>query len=179
MSKVITITKNHKEFKSIEFVNKARSRDKIKPIFTILNFDNGKVMASDSRRLHISQTEIEENGFFEVVKATKSEIILVESGIQGQFPNVDQIIYSDEKIKDCEFSQEKVEISPLYGFFKVTAVLLRALSSKMMINLDYVKDALQDYAGAVTIICNPNDAMTPIQFNYDNGKAVIMPILLK
>lgn len=116
-------------------------------------------------------------GFYQVVKRTKSEMIIqkIESG--EDYPNVNDIIESfEDGLKDGE------EINFEYKSIQSgIAQTIRAMHEKVSIDTNYINDlflGLEDYI--VTTIVNKYDKAMPVKVIYDSRiTAYIMPMIIK
>jgi DNA polymerase III sliding clamp (beta) subunit (PCNA family) len=174
------ITKNEEAFNKFSWILRAVSKDKIKPIFCGLcveaQKDKTTIVASDSHRLHMATIDKIDllDGTYEIVKATKSEIVLGDL-IDGQFPNYKQVLF---KTSNESF---KITFNELCGGAQAMYTLARR---GVCIHPNYVKDAIIDNMNCVAAIKAdiPNekcDSISPVMFSGDLGVAVVMPIQMK
>jgi DNA polymerase III sliding clamp (beta) subunit (PCNA family) len=181
------LEKRYNGFQEISFVLRAAAKDKTKPIFTCLyvelNEKGEKVfVCTDSKRLNLfvdsegyfSEWEV---GFYEIIKNTKSEIVLNHTECEYQFPNYKQIIPQESKVFAVFNCRANIQISKFYqGFYETFS------GKSIGMNNDFLNDALID--GEI-VNCSTNEnmnycCMSPILFNYENNcKALVMPIQLK
>jgi hypothetical protein len=178
------LEKKYPNFTQLEFVLKARAKDKIKPVFNFLyveELEDGKKMfiCSDLRRLHAFTSDNEvfngefETGFYEVIKANKSEIILNKKEFDGTFPDWKQIFPKETKVF-AEFDKsETTRTAYFYHGFYITF----GTNYNMCINPEILKDAFID-GQFVKISIQEDYFLSPIVFRYDylNCFALVMPI---
>ena len=153
-------TKTESFFQELYWCLKARETDKNKPVFTGVYVDEENIVCSDSRRLHlISNHNVGlVSGLYEVIKYTKSEIVLGDQ-IEGRFPPYKAVL------KDIK---EKNEIKLSCGshddlLSKNICLLSRA---GVCLNVEYVRDATCYPAEKGTAFVNgPKD---PVLFKIDN-----------
>lgn len=170
------LSKQSEFFNDFKFVLAARSLDPIKPVFNHVFVDDDAIVCTDSRRLHMLTKDIREttgldNGFYEVVKETKSQIWLDKAEVAGDFPNYKQVIPDIEK-NDYLISEWEVQpitsnsrsISNFFtGFFKKFA-------KQIILNIDFLKP-LNDHFSIYA-----SEPMSPVLFVNETKKAVLMPI---
>jgi hypothetical protein len=166
---MIKLSSNSELFGDLSFVLRARSKDKIKPVFTLLcvtDLDGQRIAAcSDSRRLHFAPCEFEP-GLYEVVKSTSKEIILnLTDQEHGRFPDISKVIPTlDESWKKILVSWNK----PSNG---ARAMFILAKHG-ICINPKYIEDAVSDKTPVY--VSAPNN---PIFVVHGSGaKAILMPI---
>ena len=149
---------------------------------THLYINDNKLYSTDGKRLYIvdltdyALSTLPER-FYQVVKRTKSEMIIqkIESG--EDYPNVNDIIESfEDGLKDGE------EINFEYKSIQSgIAQTIRAMHEKVSIDTNYINDlflGLEDYI--VTTIVNKYDKAMPVKVIYDSRiTAYIMPMIIK
>lgn len=164
----------------INFVIAARSKDKIIPIFAYIYVDDENVVCTDSRRLHILKKEdftcfFEKNGFYEVIKATKKEIILNYAGDVneiGVFPNYNQVLWEKEDAsKSIEITFSEASAGAI-AFYRIMHDL------EFCLNPDFIYDAI-GWTDAEWTVRRKESYMSSVIFESGVMTAVIMPILVK
>ena len=95
MKEAIEITKRWDSFDKIHFVSAAVSKDTIRPVLQYIYVENGVATATDGFRLHEVTGVDLDDGYYSVIKRSKSSVLLqpVESGkeypaTQGIRPNL-------------------------------------------------------------------------------------------
>lgn len=174
---MIKITKKeHAQFKDIYQVIQARSTDTIKPVFYHVYVDEGgTLIATDSRRMHYTETDLDP-GFYEVVKCTKSEIILVPAGDIGQFPNWKQVAPDEKKLntRDEYKKEEGFDFTPFKPRLSRNYTdIVRCMPSTVTINIEFI----EKLDGAADVYINvEGKGMAPLVVKFKTWTAVIMPI---
>lgn len=133
-------------------------------------YSDGKanLIATDGKRLHcVNFTFGMPKGYYEIVKATKTEILLYrKDDMDVPFPDYEKIVPS---ITDAK---RKIENSSLYGP-QLVAQVIRALEPTDCINLDFLSDTTKDMNWKnVYFYCEGK----VIYFADDERFALIMPM---
>ena len=165
---MIRFTKSDEFFDSVRFVLRAReAKDKTKPSFTGLYSDGENIVCSDSRRLHFAPVKMQE-GLFEVIKNSASEIILGEQ-IDGQFPNYKQVIPSLDGIEPIKIRAWSNNAGASTAHYQIAA-------AGVCVNYSYLEDAIKDTESRTTYVTGPKSAAV-VQTNL--GTALVMPMEIK
>jgi len=177
---MIRLTRNNHNFEAVSWVvkgvaDKGETRRSLKCLQVkdgVITSTNGHIAlrAKLEKPNYIPITVIE-NGLYEVIKATKSEIIMDETTEELTFPNVDQVI------PDCVDMPFLVNSSNS-GFFSnrfvVTTDLIRVLPAGCTVNYDYIGTILN--GGAWVEFVAYKDIGKPIVFSGESRVAVLQPM---
>lgn len=182
MKSIMCINKYDPKYSVFEFLYQAISKSPIKPVFTGFYFDEGNIVTTDSRRLHLVYDESFknsfENGLFLVQKA-KDSFIITEN-IDATFPNYKQVLITDlvksKIIYTFPYSSLREDLIGRIIYY-VSKHLNATLNYSFLLDLLKIKKNNSDWH--IRII----DEKSPIQFEgYIKSfetKALIMPILIK
>lgn len=132
---MISLDKRQCGFEEVSFVAKARSKDPAREVLHNIQITPERICATDGRRLHFTKNSFDlETGLYQVVKATKSQVLLVPADSTNQFPDVDKVIPIANGLQTVEGNH----ISVSYTFL----VLKCHIKSRglITINFDYFKD---------------------------------------
>ena len=163
-------TKSDEFFDSIRFVLRAReTKDRRKPYFMGLYSDGENIVCSDSRRLHFAPVKLQE-GLFEVIKNTASEIILGEQ-IDVQFPNYKQVVPSLDDINP-------IKLAPWSSAHNsgASAAHYQLAVAGVCVNYGYLEDAIKDTESRITYVTGQK---SPVVIKTNLGTAIVMPIEVK
>jgi hypothetical protein len=121
-------------------------------------------MATDGCRLHIYTPEELplEQGYYEVLKNTKSELRLIPADCDQDYPDIERVTPDDEGLKSFD---------PKGSMWGDYAQIIRAFDEGS-INGDYLADALKDTDLSMFKI---KDYLSPLLLKGGNLTAVIMP----
>ena len=169
--KMIRFTKKGSEeeqsnFARVQYVIRAVSKDKCKPVFTRLYSDGGNIVGGDSHRLHIAPApENIPDGFYDIIKNTAQEIILEPSAVDGQFPKYKQVIPSGRP--------DPVELAVYDAKTGGARCVFELFTAGVCLNINYIADACKDNYGMTVSVAGDAE---PVVISSALGTAVIMPI---
>jgi len=164
---MIKILKNEGEekFKDFYFVTAALDKNTTNKNIKYLIVHDNKIICTDSRRLHILLETDLEKGFYEVIKRTKSEIILSKNKEDQTVVQYDQVIPTDlvnkKKIKWDEARILCVNISNLF----------KNLSDNNTIQIKF----LEDLQGTYDVYMEQFTNDLPVLFKNEKRMAILMP----
>lgn len=166
---LIEIEKKDPRFDAVRFCAVALTKDRHdkRGHNNNIRSKDGFLYGTNGKRLHVSQSDALEDGYYLVAKNTKSLIWLVKNDEEIQYPDFSDFLA-------IEFSSnEWLELPPghidcVYGF---VSAIIRKIPNEESINYNFVEDALQD------------DTFTPYVYKKDSqvvaGKKDSNPIILK
>jgi len=169
---MIKIEKTDKDFQAFKWVLRAKSSNPIKLVYTCLYSDGENVVCTESHRLHMIGLTMNKvpAGLYDVVSTAK-EILLIESKIDGLFPDYKQVLYKG--------AEKAAKLSPWIKSSNGATTLFDIMSKGFCVNPEYIKDACADCVDLQIIYHNIDNSMTPVQIFNDFGIAVIMPLEVK
>ena len=137
---------------------------------------DGTITATDGNRLHhlkYTNGRDYDNGFYKVIKRTKSSIILSynEESAKLNYPNIEALIEKPEGHEIIAQRKEDFKTGKIHSFYVYTEII-RALFENT-IDYEYLNDALaDDNEYTVTI----KDDTSPIHFEREDRIALLMPL---
>jgi hypothetical protein len=164
-------------FEAINYTIKAmygtKPSDSLKPTFCCLWVlslaGNTAFAASDTRRAHFVYINkgldlFEVGQAYEIVKATKSEILLVpyKSKHMADFPDILKVVPEHKEYIVAEWKEQSNGARVLFDIY----------NKGVCANPEYIKDAMHD---KTSIYYGAEDS--PLYFHSDNFNAVIMPVV--
>jgi hypothetical protein len=170
-----------KNFNGIDFVCKALSTDKTKIILNYIHVTEQYIYGSDGCRMHwINNSHNLKPGLYDIIKKTKTEIILSKSDTTAKYPNVEYLINQTNHFTETKYNNNNSLISlfTYYIFNKLgicadisflTDIYNHTNNNDITINYDpdKINNPLNTYDGA-------------IKFNWSNNyNALIMSIKIK
>ena len=163
---MIEFTKHEPITKQLYWVQKALTTKKDDPRkhVTHICVADEKIIATDGQRLHCyCENDVLINGFYAVVKATKTKIILDYKGSEIDYPESRDLFIVDEPLE--YFVVGGININASY------AKIIRSLKESTM-DFRYIEDLL---CLDEVFNCFTRDDESPIVFENDSKKAIIMP----
>jgi hypothetical protein len=168
---MIKIEKNqYEEFENFDFVLRAREKhkDNVFSFLLVTSIDEcAAIVCTDSKRLHYAFTKNEEyeSGLYEIIKHTKSEIVLdlIANQDDHQYPDIMNVIKDISKMTKSVINWNKRENG--------ASALFILANNQLCLNPEHVKDA-SGYQTKVFFTA-PDE---PVYFNNGIGHAIIMPI---
>jgi len=161
------ITKKNEDYKGIEWVLKARSKEITRYNMNFINVKDGEFIATDGHRLHIYKFTVQiEDGNYELINANSDEIIL-EISPNIEYPEWKHIIPSKEPTKIIEIRCYSKNLSVAY------TDLVRAVPNENTVNLDYFKDINSINNTVIFSVFEKNE---PIKFVSGRHRGLIMPM---
>ena len=83
----IELTKTDRRLSALRFVVSAIAKESSRYAIQYVNIEPGLAVATDGRRLHIAHLQHNwEPGLYEVLKSTKTTVILLKSDEEAKFP---------------------------------------------------------------------------------------------
>jgi len=162
--------KHHKDIKNIQFVLKARAKDATRPVLEcilVTTESNGDRIAvcTDGFRMHIAYIDGIGDGLYQVIKATKTEVILVPYTGEAKFPDYKQL--------KCEYDRQLCTIDCTDPKIAIAAVN-KHLPARLGIDYKYILDLDREFV----VYYGAEESTGPIQFTNGSAEAWIMPLLL-
>lgn len=163
----INLGKNHEEFntiaKAIKFLD-LKQKDTFRGM---LYFNAGTLYASDGKRMFKAPVKIAASGLFQVIKCTKSEIVLQADKSGEQAPEYEECYKRTPA--------EKLKIKNIY-FDVFAQKLIR--QTRMFFNLEYLRNIWEDLS-KTEIEINYGDATEPLKFRAKGQEMLLMPIIVR
>jgi hypothetical protein len=135
-----------------------------------LYINDSDIVCTDGHRLHLYKTDaIFENGVYEIIKNTKSEIILnkIESSIP--FVNYKSVIPDiTGKEADLEFDSIRITKDACLALYRIIK------HCDICLNIDFIKDACSHNASFFYATGQLNQVL--FKFHNETCLAVIMPL---
>ena len=156
-------------FRDINFVVSGLSKDKRETRLYSKNvkIENERMISTDGHQLRIAHEVPFENGYYEIPKKNKSEIILVKSNEDIMYPDYDNIINTDNhSIFVGGFCQDRTNIA-LTG-------LIRSMPEKLTIDIEKAISVIKDIDDTYEIYISA-EIGAPIYFNNHTKSAWLMP----
>jgi hypothetical protein len=169
---MIRLTKDNKNFPAVAFVTLAISLKHNLSTFRLLYIaDDHHAVGTDGHRLHqaplIDQEQITP-GLYEIIKCTKSEIILAKATTDAQYPDYKRLFPKGRQ----KHAVPMLLASTHFIDFAVAAVL-RALPAPQALHLPYLTDALSGAGEAFTVGLEGD----PVELFGTAGEyALVMPL---
>ncbi len=162
--------KNCAHTKELIFVAAAMSKDETRYALNFIYSTGERIVATDGHRCHLYAPEdcpLEE-GFYKVMKRTKTVIDLLKTEVDGQYPDFDRIIPKDEGLVGFStYTMEATNNAPLK-----LAEVLRGMATSA-ISIDFFLDAINHESISMF---RSGDGFEPIKFKGGFLTAVIMPL---
>ena len=156
---------NEEKFKDFYFVTAALDKNTTKENIKYLIVHDNKIICTDSKRLHMLLETDLEKGFYEVIKRTKSEIVLSKNKEDQHVVLYNQIIPTNladrKKIKWDEARILCVNISNLF----------KNLSDNNTIQIKF----LEDLQGTYDVYAEQFTNDLPVLFKNEKRMAILMP----
>ncbi|MCK5132078.1 MAG: hypothetical protein KAR40_08010 [Candidatus Sabulitectum sp.] len=167
-------------FAILSFLNTARDQSKqpFQPAYALINIGERLAMATDGHRVHwaaIDRLAGIEQGFYQVVKANKTTIIINKVDYQVTWPDAEGAIINYYK-DSPPLATVGIEPPPTTGEFKVMdhgrnlTKIYRAMPESVSLNPDYVLDASRE-----TTTCRVIRDDAPVFFDGEDCHAAVMP----
>ena len=133
-----------------------------------------KIVATDGHRLHIyTPTECPlEAGYYQVIKKTKTEIILNPVELDQEYPDFERITPDREGKKDFTLYQYDNGRTAAPNLESKYAEVIRALPSGT-INIKYFQDACLNSMTSFKV----TDGVSPVCLYGESLQAVVMPVM--
>ena len=177
---MLQLTKNMGDiFKNMSFISEAVSKDDIRPVLTCIFVDEENIVATDSHRLHLWKDYYEklniEPGLYEIIKKTKSEIVLEKSKINGEYPGYKTIL-PDMESKDTLYTQiTLIENSSGDKKLDLTRLAFSIYRFNIMLDIDFLKPIIE--LNFTTGYLKLEDQYTPVILKNNKGlTAFLMPL---
>lgn len=158
-------------FKDLFALIKARSDEETRYFMMGIQVESEKnrIMATDGRRVHIIENTADlEDGFYTVLLATKTKIVISLDPDRGQFPNIDRVIPDIEK-----YSRIKLEKwNRGNGFALFYCQLIDKTNSYF--SMPFIKDLPE---GEYEIYFDPENDHKSVLLRQGKFTAVIMPLM--
>ena len=167
---MIEFTKHESITKQLYWVQKALTTKKDDPrkYVTHICVADEKIIATDGQRLHCyCENDCLINGFYAVVKATKTKMILDYKGLEIYYPETRDLFIVDDDLKS--FVVGEYDISNSY------TNIIRSLKTHT-VNLQFIQDLLclnEEFH------CFTRNDESPIVFKNDSKKAIIMSMIAR
>lgn len=138
---------------------------------THIKVSDGTGHATDGRRAHIVNEMGIEDGFYKIVKTTKTKAEYYKIYEDHDYPNLNMIF---DKKKTCHFIHE----SGLGGEFIPTlyATIIRNMPEEMLLDYDYLRDACSTMNDIKLLIPASSNEWSPLFIENGTKQAVIMPL---
>lgn len=158
-----------------KFVCKALSDDETRYFLNFAYCDNGKLIGTDGRRIHILELgvnphDLKDKKFYRVLKATTKMVWLVElEEDPGTFPNYEKIIPGDDSTKVIEYhsiNKRRNDYSQNIG------KIMRLFDNGSAVNIKYLDDLPEGNIWEVRFYDNKSG----LKFIAGNKTAVMMPM---
>ena len=181
---MITLTKQEgysKDFiTALNFLYKGKSNDNIKPVFTGVFIEGNKAITTDSRRLHIIESDFIRDfpgGLYAFEKIKGGYIIMEE--IDGVFPDYKHVI-PEYKTDENGYKLRSIITSPIDGV-RVGRVLYHL---KHLVNADFVYDTVKGIDSEWSIYEQEHETLSPVvlETTFNNDiilTSIIMPLKVK
>lgn len=169
--------KNHADFDGITFVIKAAvKKDKTKPILHhVLITEDDTLVCTDDHRCHkYESSEFLElpKGLYQIIKATKSEIILAPAFEEAcMFPDYRRVFPVAGETVSLE-GPNRDGLIVRFSESIAIAVIIRSMGANS-VDIDYLRSAL---TGLVMDKVQLSDGLQPVLLTGCRRSAVIMPV---
>lgn len=165
----IELSKTNPNFAKIYFVLQAKAKDSSRFAIESVLIEKGDIVATDGRVLYCLNIKHSfEPGLYEVIKCTKSSIILLTNDNAGKFPTWRDIIPEHETYFTVQGG---------YGLAYFISQVLGCLGKKnVTVNYEYLKPLADLDMTWDVYFGNPD---RPVYFVSDNLSAIIMPVISK
>jgi hypothetical protein len=156
-------------FDEFKFVLKASDKNSVGN-YNQLFINDGDIVCTDGRRLHLYKTDaIFENGVYEIIKNTKSKIVLNKLDSPIPFPNYKSVIPDiTGKEADLEFDVIRITKDACLALYKIIK------QCDVCLNIDFIKDACSHDASFFYATGPLNQVL--FKFHNETCLAVIMPL---
>jgi hypothetical protein len=170
---MIRLTKTDANFPAVAFVTLAINPKHIHETYRLLYVPcDHHAVGTDGRRLHQAPLpDIDQftPGLYEIIKRTRSEIILTKATTDAQYPDYKRLFPKGRQ----KHAVPALPSSTYFTDFAVAAVL-RTLPAPNALHLPYLTDALSGAGDAFTVGPNEGD---PVELFGTMGEyALIMPL---
>jgi len=175
---MLKIDKNDSRLKAVRFLASVMNLKDLRFHTFHFKVESGQGISTDGNRLHVVNDIPLEDGFYSVIKNTKT-LVLIEKAYEldnkeGSFPSTEDIITLPEENtfeQGAEFKSDN--LSSIY------TQIIRAMPGSNTLNVDFVRDVCNyfDYAGTF-IIPEPRkgEIETPVRFVSGDLQAIVMPL---
>lgn len=164
--------------KSYGFVGKAVSTDGTRYSLNFVYCDEGNIVGTDGRRLHIVTLNenpwgFNDKKFYRLLKYTTKTVWYAELEEEpGSFPDWRKVIPEENPDKNIQYLSYTGKGYDRNPFYLEIAKIIRTLPEDKAINLNYLKDLPSGYSWEVSFY----DKKSHVIFESGNMKAIIIPM---
>jgi len=169
---MITLTNKQEDFENIYFVSGALSiKSTYRAYKTVLKVENDKIYATDGGRLHVANIKMLKDGFYQIIKRTKTLMVL-ENAECDSYPNLNDIFQIDYKHNidtgHLDYNTEKE-----MGFCYQIALINRS-------GFIVIPKQINDIMSFGDFEISYHKTTEPLFFKHNSGKeAYLMPVTEK
>ena len=162
------IKKGQQDFKALFFCTQALDMsNKIYDYAQTILIENEKSVATDGKKLFLSNCFTIQKGYYTVTKKTK-QLIILKKRTSCSFPNYQNILNNQPKNKLCSVN---------FGSHKAAHInkLIKLLPENIGIDTKFLDLLIGEY----NVFYDTENTNTPLFFKNDTKTAVIMPLFIE